>query len=133
MILNLFYYLILCQLCTYRMLNKIFNSSNNSCIVCFPDIYQNSITLISIPRFHRSFTNITPYHFTLKNISHHINLIWIILSIQPYTHRLKRIVSFSSHNQQTKKIKTQKKGKQNTRLQKQRKTKYQIHESCVWD
>jgi hypothetical protein len=48
---------------------------------------------------------------------------------------MKRIISFSSHNQQTKKIITQKKkeneipycrnkGKRNTILQKQRKTKY---------
>jgi len=99
MISNLVCCLILHQPCSYGMLNKIINPNNNFCIVCFPNIYQSSTTLINIQRFHRSSTNISPHLFTLKKISHYITPIRIILYIQPHTHRLKRIVSFSSHNQ----------------------------------
>jgi hypothetical protein len=49
---------------------------------------------------------------------HYITSIRIIFPIQPHTHRLKRIISFSSHNQQL----------QRTRMQKQQKTRYQIAE-----
>ena len=111
------------------MLNRIVNLGNNFCIICFSSIYQDSITLISIPKFHRNSTNISLHPFILKNNSHYITPIQIILFIQPHTHILKQIIFFYSHNQQTKKIRTQKKGKQNTRLQKQRKTKYQIIET----
>jgi len=117
MILNLLYCLILRQLCIYRILNKIIYPSNNFCI---------KITLISIPRFHRSSTNISPHPFTLKKISHHATSIWIILFIQPHTHILKWIISFSSHNKQTKKTRMQNKGKWYTKLQKgQQNTKLQ--------
>ena len=109
-------YLILRHLCIYGMLNRIVNPSNNLYNVCFPSIYQSSITLISIPRYHGSSTNISLHIFTLKKISHHITPIRIILSIQFHTHKLKLIISFSSHNQQKKK-------KQNA---KERKTKYYI-------
>ena len=97
------------------MFNKIVNPNNNFSIVCFPDIYQSIITLINIPKFHRSSTNISS-HLTLHKISHHITTIQVILSIQPQTHRLKQIVYFSSHNQQIKKTRKQKKGKQKIRL-----------------
>jgi len=95
------------------MLNIIINSSNNLCIVCFSDIYQSSITLISIPRYHISSTNtnISPHLFTIKEISHYITLIRIIISIQPHNHILKQINSFSSYNQQTKKTRMQEKRK----------------------
>ena len=63
-------------------------------------IYQNSIPLLNILRYHRSSTNIPPHLLTLKEISHYITLIPIVLPIQPHTHRLKRIISFSSYNQQ---------------------------------
>jgi len=99
MISNLVCCLILHQPCNYGMLNKIINPNNNFCIVCFPNIYQSSITLINIQRFHRSSTNISPHPFTLKKISHYITSIRIILYIQHHTQKLKRIVSFSSHNQ----------------------------------
>ena len=144
MISKLLWYLILHQMCTYGMFNRIINPSNNICIVCFSEIYQSSITIISIPRFHKSSSNISPHLFTLKKISHHITPIRIILSIQPHTHRLKWIITFNSHNQQAKKQKTN-----------ERKTKYHIVEtkkrssqsymitlkrvlmwirkSCVWD
>ena len=117
---NLLCCVILHQLCTYRLLTKNVNPSNNFYIVCFSSIYQGSITLINIHRFYRSSTNISPQSFTLKKISHHITPIQIILFIQLHTHRMKRIISFSSHNQQTKKIITQKK---------KRKTKYHIAET----
>jgi len=123
MIPNFLYCLILCQLRTYKIINRIVNSSNNLCIVCFLGIYQSIITLISISKYHISSTNISPHLFTIKKISHHITPIRTILSIHPHTHRLKWIVSFSSHNQQTKKkhnanIKLQKlKGRWNTKLQ----------------
>jgi hypothetical protein len=84
-----------------------------------PCIYQNSIPLLNILRYHRSFTNIPPHLLTLKEISHYITPIRIILPIQPHTHKLKRIISFSSYNQQS----------QRTRMQKQQKTKYQIAET----
>jgi len=116
MIPNLLCCLILCQLCTYRMLNIIVDLSNDLCIVCFPCIYRNSISFFSILRYHISSTNISPHLLTLKKISHYIAPIRIVLPIQPHTHRLKRIISFNSHNQQS----------QRTRMQKQRKTKYQI-------
>ena len=122
-------YLILRHLCIYGMLNRIVNPSNNLCNVCFPSIYQSSITLISIPRYHGSSTNISLHIFTLKKISHHITPIQIILSIQLHTHRLKLIISFSSHNQQKKKGRMQKKGKQNTRLQKLNKYLLEVTQS----
>jgi hypothetical protein len=54
----------------------------------------------------------------LKKISHYITPIRIILFIQPHNHRIKRIIFFSSHNQQTKKKQNPKeKKKQNTILQ----------------
>ena len=74
---------------------------------------------LNILRYHISSTNIPPHLLTLKEISHYITPIWIVLPIQPHTHRLKRIISFSSHNQQS----------QITRMQKQRKTKYSIAET----
>ena len=113
MISNLLCCLILRQLRTYRMLNIIVDLSNNFCIVCFSCIYQNNISLLRILGYHISFTNIFSHLFTLKEISHFITPIWIILSIQSHTHKLKWIISFSSHNQQTKK----------TIMQKQRKIK----------
>jgi len=79
MIPNLLYCLIPHQLRTYEMLNIIVNPSNNLCIVCFPCIYQSSIPLISIPRYHISSTNISPHFFTLKNIYHYITPIRIII------------------------------------------------------
>ena len=111
MILNLICCLILRQLRTYGMLNRIVNQSNNLCIVCFPNIYQNRIPLLGILEYHISFTNIFPHLFTLMEISHFITPIRIILYIQSHTHRLKWIISFNSHNQQTKKTKMQKQGK----------------------
>jgi len=119
MIPNLLCCLILCQLHTYEMLNKIVDPSNNLCFVCFPFIYQSSIPLFCIFGYHISSTNISPHPFTLNEISNYITPIQIILSIQPHTHRQKWIILFSSHNQQTKKI----------RKQKQQKTKYQIAET----
>jgi len=119
MIPNLLCCLILCQLCTYRMLNKIVDPSNDLCIVCFSCIYRSSISFFSILRYHISSTNISPHLLTFKKISHYIAPIRIVLLIQPHTHRLKRIISFSSHNQQS----------QRTRMQKQQKTKYQIAET----
>ena len=119
MIPNLFCYLILRQLRTYRMLNKIVDPSNDLCIICFPCIYQNSIPLLNILRYHISSTNIPPHLLTLKKISHYIAPIRVVLPIQPHTHRLKWIISFSSHNQQS----------QRTRMQKQQKTNYQIVET----
>jgi len=116
MIANLLWCLIFCQLPTYGMLNRIIDISNNLWFVCFLCIYQNNILLPSILRYHISSTNISPCPFSFKEISHYITLVQIILFIQPHTHRLKRIISFSNHNQQTKK----------TRMQKQRKSKYQI-------
>jgi len=118
MIPNHLYCLTLRQLCTYRMLNRIVNSSNNLCIVCFSCIYQSCIPFLGILRFHIFFTDISPHLFILKNILHYITSIRIIFPIQPHTHRLKRIISFSSHNQQL----------QRTRMQKQQKTRYQIAE-----
>jgi len=119
MIPNLFCCLILCQLRIYRMLNRIVDPSNDLCIICFSCIYQNNISLLNILRYHISSTNILPHLLTLKEISHYITPIRIVLPIQPHTHRLKRIIFFSSHNQQS----------QRTRMQKQRKTKYQIVET----
>jgi hypothetical protein len=113
MILNLICCLIFRQLRTYGMLNRIVDPSYNLCIVCFLNIYQNRIPLLGILEYHISFTNIFSHLFTLKEISHFITPIWIILSIQSHTHKLKWIISFSSHNQQTKK----------TIMQKQRKIK----------
>jgi len=118
MISNLICYLILCQLRTYGMLNRVVDPNNDLCIVYFPRIYQSCIPFLSIFRYHIGSTNISPHLFTLKKISHYIAPIRIVLPIQPHTHRLKRIISFSSHNQQS----------QRTRMQKQRKTKYQIAE-----
>jgi len=92
---NFIYCLILCQLRTYEMLNTIVNPSNNLCIICFLGIYYSNITLINIPRYHISSTNISTYLFTHKEISHYITLKQIILFIQPYTYRLKRIISWS--------------------------------------
>jgi hypothetical protein len=100
MIPNLLCCLILCQLCTYGMLNKIVNPSNNLCIVCFSCIYQSNIPFINIPRYHISSTNISSHLLTLKKISHYTTLIRIVLSIQPHAPKLKKIISFSSHNQQ---------------------------------
>jgi hypothetical protein len=113
MIPDFLWYLILRQLHTYGMLNTIINSSNNLCIVCFLDIYQSSITLICILRYHISSTNtnISPHLFTIKDICHYMTLIRIIIYIQPHTHRLKQINSFSSYNQQTKKARMQEKRK----------------------
>ena len=119
MISNLFCCLILRQLRTYRILNRIFDPSNDFCIICFPCIYQNSIPLLNILRYHISSTSIPSPLLTFKEISHYITPIRIVLPIQPHTHRLKRIISFNSHNQQS----------QRTRMQKQRKTKYQIAET----
>jgi len=119
MISNLLCYLILCQLCTYRMLNRIVDPSNDLCIVCFQCIYRSSISFFNILRYHINSTDISPYLLTLKKISHYIAPIRIVLPIQPHTHRLKRIISFNSHTQQS----------QRTRMQKQRKTKYQIAET----
>ncbi|KAL9344409.1 hypothetical protein Peur_062084 [Populus x canadensis] len=119
MIPNLLCCLILCQLCTYRMLNRIVDPSNNLCIVCFPCIYRSSISFFNILRYHINSTDISPHLLTLKKIYHYIAPIRIVLPIQPHTHRLKRIISFSSYNQQS----------QRTRMQKQRKTKYQIAET----
>ncbi|KAL9388297.1 hypothetical protein Peur_016902 [Populus x canadensis] len=116
MIINLLCCLILHQLCTYRMLNRIVDPSNDLCIVCFPCIYQSNISFFSILRYHISSTDISPHLFILKKISHYIAPIRIVLPIQPHTHRLKRIISFSSYNQQS----------HRTRMKKQRKTKYQI-------
>ena len=98
------------------MLNKVVDPSNDLCIVCFPCIYQSCIPFLSIFRYHIGSTNISPHLFTLKKIYHYIAPTRIVLPIQPHTHRLKRIISFNSHNQQS----------QRTRMQKQRKTKYQI-------
>jgi len=116
MIPNFLYCLILRQLRSYGIFNRIVDPSNNLCIVYFPCIYQSNILLLSILRYHISSTNISPLPFPFKKISHDITPIRIILSIQPHTHKLKRIIFFNSHNQQTKK----------TRMQKQRKIKYQI-------
>jgi len=116
MIPNLLCCLILRQLRTHGMLNKIVNPSNNICIVCFPCIYQSNISFLSNLRYHIGSTNISLHLFTLKEISHYITPIRIVLPIQPHTHRLNWIISFSSNNQQL----------QRTRMQKQRKTKYQI-------
>jgi hypothetical protein len=116
MISNLLCCLILRQLRTYRMLNRIVDRSNNLCIVCFLCFYENNISLFSIFRYYIGFTDISLYLFILKKILHYITPIRIVLHIQLYTHKLKRIISFSSHNQQS----------QRTRIQKQRKTKYQI-------
>ena len=119
MIPNLLRCLLLRQLRTYGMLNKIVNPSNNLCIVCFLCIYQSNIPFLSILRYHIGSTNIFPHLFTLKEISHYITPIRIVLPIQPHTHRLKRIISFSSHNQQL----------QRTRMQKQRRIKNQIEKT----
>jgi len=119
MIPNLLCRLILRQLCSYRMLNRIVDPSNVLCIVCFSCIYQSSIPFFNILRYHISFTDISLRLLTLKKISHYITPIRIVLPIQPHTHRLKRTISFSSHNQQS----------QRTRVQKQRKIKYQIAET----
>jgi hypothetical protein len=116
MISNLLCCLIFRQLHTCRMLNRIVDRSNNLCIVCFLCFYENNISLFSILRYHIGSTDISPCLFILKKILHYITSIRIVLPIQLYTHRLKRIISFSSHNQQS----------QRTRIQKQRKTKYQI-------
>jgi len=116
MISNLICCVILHRLCTYGMLNKIVNPSNDLCIVCFPNIYQSSITLISFLRFHKCSTNISPYLFTLTKIFHLITLIWIIFSIQPHIYILKWVVFFSSYNQQIKKNIMQEKGKRNSKL-----------------
>jgi hypothetical protein len=70
---NFFFCLILYQLCTYKMLNRIVNSNNNFCIVCLSNIYQSSITLINISKFHKNSTSIPPNLFTLKTIYHHIS------------------------------------------------------------
>jgi len=51
MITNLLYCLLLRQLRTYGMLNKIVDPSNDLCIVCFQCIYQNKNPLLNI--FHR--------------------------------------------------------------------------------
>jgi hypothetical protein len=102
MILNLLCCLILCQLWTYGMLNRIVNPSNNLCIVCFSCIYKSSIPFINIPRHHISSTNISSHSFTHKKISHYTNPIRKVLFIQPHAHKLKRIISFSSYNQQIK-------------------------------
>jgi len=118
MIPNLLCCLILRQLHTYEMLNKIVDPSNKLCIVCFPCIYQSSIPLFNILGYHISSTNISPHLFTLKEISNYITPVQIIISIQPHTHRLKWIIFFSSHNNNNKKKKI--------KTQKQRRTKYQI-------
>jgi len=97
MISNLIWYLILRQLCSYKMLNRIVNPNNNLCTVCFSCIYQNNIHILSILRYHISSTNIFPHLFTLKETFHYITSIRIALLIQPHTHRLKWIISFSSH------------------------------------
>jgi hypothetical protein len=119
MIPNLFCCLILHQLRTYRILNRIVDPSNDLCIICFLCIYQNNIPLLNILRYHISSTNIPLHLLTLRKISHYIAPIRIVLPIQPHTHRLKRIISFSSYNQQSQRI----------RMQKDRKTKYQIVET----
>ena len=128
MIPNLLRCLLLRQLRTYGMLNKIvnpsnnlciINPSNNLCIVCFSCIYQSNIPFLSILRYHIGSTDISPHLFALKEISHYITPIRIVLPIQPHTHRLNWIISFSSYNQQL----------QRTRMQKQQKTKYQIAET----
>jgi hypothetical protein len=53
---------------------------------------------LNILRYHISSTNIPPHLLTIEKISHYITLVWIILSIQPHTHRLKQIISFGSYN-----------------------------------
>ena len=118
MIPNLLCCLILSQLHTYRMLNGIVNSSNNLCIVCFPCIYQNIIPFFSILRYHIGSTEISPHLFILKKISHYIAPIRIVLPIQPHTHRLKRIISFSSQINNHREPECKSSGKQNTKLQK---------------
>ena len=50
-----------------------------------PCIYQNSIPLLNILRYHRSFTNIPPHLLTLKEISHYITPVQIIL-FHPTSH-----------------------------------------------
>jgi hypothetical protein len=119
MIPNLLCCLILRQLRTYRMLNKIVNPSNNLCIVWFSCIYQSNIPFLSFLRYHIGSTDISPHLFALKEISHYITPIRIVLLFQPHTHRLNRIISFSSYNQQL----------QRTKMQKQWKTNYQIEKT----
>jgi len=119
MIPNLLCCLILRQLHTYRMLNKIIDPSNELCIVCFQCIYWSSISIFNILRYHISSTDISPHLLTLKKISHYIAPIRMVLPIQHHTHRLKQIISFSSHNQLS----------WRTRMQKQWKIKYQIAET----
>jgi len=130
---NLLCRLILRQLCTYEILNRIVNSNNNLCIVCFLGIYQNNITLISIPRYYRSSTNISPHLFTLKKIFHHITSIRIILSIQPHTHRLKRIISLVAIINKQRKPECKRKTKYQIAKTKEISSQSWICESCVWD